>query len=480
MNLKNKKGFFFTAVMLLLVVGLWGWSMFSSVDPSKALPSLGEEKSFVVIGIETPKMWSKRLAQLEEIVKEWAPVRMKIPEIVGEAGRLFPLISEGALMAYPGEDGAPHLIGAFIPDSEMVKKLDAESRSGDMRLSAWDAGERGKQGWILSYPGLKLNVYLLLYKTFPKPLLLTALEPADLDRAIAALKSSKARLKIKNKNAAPDYLLARVPAIGMKDKESMATVNLAWVEDETSAHLQVYSDMLTVRNGGKIAWSNSGKGDLPLLGEGDLSLVFASDLAFLCELIFFDSPDPVKQALQYVSFFTGTNEQKMEEWGQLVRNTRLSAVATLPREGETDPEKGASYLIFESKKEKKMLHSIAKGFANRMAAVELKGWDWMHQMRIGVLGGRDNIVLLGIGKPESFSFKATIPQELKEFAAPTDLLSLIALVNEKTLREFLLPFGRWGSMPTTWMEKIALNGGGSIHLRVKSRERADLGIYWKE
>ena len=480
MNLKNKKWSFFIVVVLSLVAGLWGWSMFSSVDPAKALPDLDEGKSFVVIGIETPKMWSKRLAQMEEIVKEWAPVRIKIPEIVEKAENLFPFISKGSLMAYPGEDGTPHLIGAFIPDSEMVKKLDAEARSGDMWLSVWDTGGRGAQGWTLSYPGLGFKAYLLLYKTFPKPLLLAALEPADLDRAIAALKSSKARLKIKNKNAAPDYLLARVPTIGMKNKEAMATVNLAWVEDKTSAHLQVYSDMLTVRNGERSSWSNSGKGDLPLLGDGDLSLVFASDLAFLCELIFFDSPDPVKQALQYVSFFTGTNEQKMEEWGKLVRNTRLSAVATLPREGETDPEKGASYLVFESKKEGKMLHSIAKGFANRMASVELKGWDWMHQMRMGVLGGRDNIVLLGMGKPESFSFKATIPQELKDFAAPTDLLSLIALVNEKTLREFLLPFGRWGSMPTAGIEKIALNGGGSIHLRITSRERADLGIYWKE
>ena len=104
----------------------------------------------------------------------------------------------------------------------------------------------------------------------------------------------------------------------------------------------------------------------------------------------------------------------------------------------------------------------------------------MHQMRMGVLGGRGDIVLLGMGKPDSFAVKATIPQELKEFAAPTDLLSFIALVNEKTMNEFLIPFGRWGKMPTDGIKKIALDGGGSIHLRVTSHERADLGIYWKD
>ena len=480
MNLKNKKWFFFFAVLVFSAVGFWSWNTLVNIDPAKALPDMGEEKSFAVIGIDTPKMWSERLAQLEELVKEWEPIKFKIPEIAEKSARLFPFITKGALMAYPGEDGTPHIIGAFIPDVKTLKNLDAESQGGDAQLSPWDSGGRGKQGWILSYPALQLKVYLVLHRTFPKPLLLAALEPADLDRAIAALKSSSDRLKIKNKNAAPDYLLARVPAIGTKDKRVMATVNLAWVEDETSAHLQVYSDMLTLRHKGERPWSNSGKADLPLLGDGDLSLVFASDLAFLCELAFFDSPDPVKQALQYASFFIGGSEQQMQEWETLVRNMRLSAVATLPREGERDPEKGASYLVFESKKEAKRLQATAKGFASRMAAVELKGWDWMHQMRMGVLGGRGDIVLLGMGKPDSFAVKATIPQELKEFAAPTDLLSFIALVNEKTMNEFLIPFGRWGKMPTDGIKKIALDGGGSIHLRVTSHERADLGIYWKD
>lgn len=478
--MKRKKQIFFTAIILLLAGGAWAGLTLFSVNPERALPAMDEGKSFVVIGVKTPKVWSARLAQAEEMLKEWVPDG-RVSEIAQKTERLFGLIEEGALMTYPGEDGTPHVIGAFTPDLKMLKKLDAgAAKSEDMRISAWDTGGRGKQGWTLDYSAMRLKVYLLQYKTFPKPLVLAALDPVDLDLAIAALRSGNARLKIKNNNPAPDYLIARIPAIGAKEEGTMATVNFAWVEDKKSAHLQLYTDMFTLRERGSES-NNSGKGDLPLLGDGDLSLVFASDLAFLCELIFYDSPDPIRQALQYVSFFVGADEQKITEWTELVRHTRLSAVATLPREGEADPEKGAAYLVFESKKEGEKLHSIAKGFASRMAATEIKGWDWMHQMRsMGVLGGRGNIVLLGMGKPESFAVEASIPQELKEFAAPTDLLSFIALINEKTLGEFLVPFADWGSIPAEGIKKIAVSGGGSVHLRVKSRERADLGIFWKE
>ena len=85
-------------------------------------------------------------------------------------------------------------------------------------------------------------------------------------------------------------------------------------------------------------------------------------------------------------------------------------------------------MVFESKKEGKRLQATAKKFASRMAAVELKGWDWMHQMRMGVLGGRDDIVLLGMGKHFELWDKATydaqeaqavqgeMPDVLKDFS----------------------------------------------------------------
>ncbi len=64
MNLKNKKWFFFPAVLIFSAVVFFGWNTLVNMDPAKALPNMDEKKSFVVIGIDTPKMWSKRLIQL--------------------------------------------------------------------------------------------------------------------------------------------------------------------------------------------------------------------------------------------------------------------------------------------------------------------------------------------------------------------------------------------------------------------------------
>ena len=43
MNLKNKKWFFFFAVLVFSAVGFWSWNTLVNIDPAKALPDMGEE-----------------------------------------------------------------------------------------------------------------------------------------------------------------------------------------------------------------------------------------------------------------------------------------------------------------------------------------------------------------------------------------------------------------------------------------------------
>ena len=373
---------------------------------------------------------------------------------------------------------------SFIPNADVFDKLVSGSENTLVSIEKWEQ-DKGAEGWILK-PALPLSgsgaevpaLYLLRSGTADGAPVLVSNAPESIDEMIKALKSGSARLRIKRYNPAPDYMQVRFPVRTTTGEEKTAVSEIAWIEDETSAHAQFYSDAFGLMTGRAVPKSGLRGDDLPLLGSGDLALVAAVDIPYACFMAFPTADNSIERVLKEAGALLPS--QYREDLRKVMEEGRISIVAVAGDGGKTDPD--TAYIVLESKAKEAMdrLVSLPKTL---MSSATLQGWDSCHTVEIGrsfnaILAQRGNVLLLGIGSLDSYSRKARIPDDIKDFAAPRDLANLVATPSfwhaaAPAFKQRLLARG----IDPSFLDDAAMPLG-TVQLRVITPEKADLGLYW--
>ena len=479
----SKKKWLALSFVGVAVVAFGAFIFFQQRSSAHFLPKMDEKQTFAVFGVENPKLWARRGKQvIHWYESKGVQLPLRTTGLLSLVEARSSDIASAAALVYQDDSKRWRWVVSLTPSKDAIASVKDGSTSslpisGD--LAEWDSQGRGKKGWTFTSPLTGEKAYVLLYSVFPTPLVLAASDLEELDRAIAAVRSAPDRLQWKNENAAPDYAILRIPV--KKDKE-LATVNLAWVEDEKSAHLQITSDYLKKRSSTEIP-ATLGLGDVPLLGNGELVLVAGADIPFLAQIALPDSTDPIAESLQFAQMLTRVDQSQLALAEKLLRNSRISAVVTLPPGSEDRlMNHGAAYIVIESK-EKEELQEMAQTFGAMFTPVTLDGWTWMYKRESPnvptvIMGAKESAVFLGFAQPESLQSKATIPTQLADFAAPKDFLSVIVSTRNASSRDFLLSLLRSIYPSSTQGAALVSQLEGSIHLRVKTPEKADIGFFW--
>lgn len=483
--MSSKKKWLTLGLVCVVVAAFGTFIFFQQRSAVHFLPQMGEKQKFIVVGIENPKLWARRGRQL---ISWYQAKGVSLPSRTKEVLSLVEArsndVSSAAALVYQDDAKRWRWVVSLTPSKEAIASL-KEGTSSSLPISGdlaeWDSQGRGKKGWMFTSPLTGEKAYVLLHSIFPKPLILAASDIDELDRAIAAIRSSSDRLQWKNENAAPDYALLRIP---VKKDQELATVNLGWIEDAKSAHLQITSDYLKKRSSTQIP-STLGLGDVPLLGNGELVLVAGADIPFLAQIALPDATDPIAESLQFAQMLTRVDQSQLALAEKLLRSSRISAVVTLPPGSEDRLMRhGAAYVVIESK-EKDELQKMAQVFGAMFTPVTLDGWTWMYKRESPnvptvVMGAKDAVLLLGFAQPESLQAKATIPAQLANLAAPKDYLSLIVSTRNASSREFLLSLLRSLYPSSSQGAAFVSDLEGSMHLRLKTPEKADIGFFWED
>ena len=483
-------------------------------SPEAAFPKLAEAENYVLFKLENPQSMQGKLDALarmlpalgdrrfgsaldafEQLGRSFAELASGDVDTTGldqvrtaldgldTAKRYLDLTKRAAVLVVSGDNagrsGQPEIFLSFIPNAE---KFDAYLAS-TTDLQKWETDKAGAKGsaWIVGGDAGSADLYMLRTGDGENVVLVSDSEKG-IERMLEAKRKPEARMEIKRFNQGPDYLQARLP-VAVKDtgEEKNAFAELAWVEDERSAHLQIHTDIYSVMTGRSVPKSGLEGKDLPLLGSGDLALVAAIDLPFACFSVFPAEEDPVGRAL---SFFEGElPEMYLSDIKSIVEQGRVSAVIVAdPATGEPN----TAYLVLETK---------AKGAVDRyyglagffMQPVALEGWDSALSMSIGlpqnpIVARRGDIVLMGIGRPEDYAVAATVPKDIADFAAPHDLMNFVATSSllkasgsslGRTLQKQLIG----ADVPAEVIETLGIDELDAVQFRMMTPEKANLGLY---
>jgi hypothetical protein len=220
------------------------------------------------------------------------------------------------------------------------------------------------------------------------------------------------------------------------------------------------------------------------MGDGELAMVVAVDVPFVCFSAFPTDSDPVGRAL---SEAVGRLPlPQLRDIKAILEQGRMSAVLVMDA---AKNEPNTAYVVIESKAVEQMerLFAIASLFLK--SPVEIPGWNSAYSSSI--VGGldvvaakRSDAVLIGIGKAEDYGAQPVVPDDIKDFAAPHDLVNFVA-------RSSLLSAGesRLGKMARMQLERFGLPGSISdgfdirsvdaLHFRIMTPEYANFGVYWE-
>ena len=479
--------------------------------PEMAFPKVGDGDHYVLFKLENPELMRNKLDAMAKMLPALADKKFSSAldsfEQLGRslsaltsddidtteldsmrsaldgldaAKKYLDMAKQGAVLIVSGDShnaaqkSELHL--SFFPDAE---KFDAYIASA-ANLKKWETSKAGPKGgaWTIGD-----GVYMLRTGDGDDVVLISDAE-SGIDRMLEAMKKPASRMEIKRFNQGPDYVQARVP-IPVRDTGEVKTgfAELAWVEDDRSAHLQIHTDIYSVMTGRAVPKSGLEGKDLPLLGRGDLAFVGAVDLPYACFAAFPLEEDPVGKVLSL--FGDELPAMYMNDIKAIVEQSRASAVVVAdPATGEPN----TAYLVLETKAKSAVdrYYGLAGFF---MQPATLSGWDSALALSIGGLGvdpilaRRGDIVLMGIGKPADYAVEATVPKDIADFAAPHDLLNFVATsalldASDSSLGQKLQEELLGEGIPPSVIETLGIDKLEAVQFRMMTPEKANLGLYW--
>ena len=488
-----KKKYIITLLLLLLVAG--GVSAkfipsFFSSSPEGALPSLPKDSPYILLKVENPLVLQKGIASLLNLKgiltkKDRAEDAISIVELLISK---LDMMKEVAVLL-PPED-ISRIYVSFIPVSDKFDAFLSNPGTSVFNVAKWQT-DKG-DGWRIAVTPIALSganecveLYVLKTSFGSKSIVLMAENEQGIDKMLMAKKSSTTRLKIKRYNPGADYIQSGVslkPIGGGDTKQSVTELALA--ADKSSAHIQIYTDYFSELTGRAVPKSGLKPSSLPILGKGELACVFACDIPYLSFVAMPTEKDPIGKLLEYAAPILGG--QYTTDLKNIMTSGRLSAVVSAPS-GSNKPS--AAYLLVEStaKSELDRLYAMLSKF---MKPSELKGWDSVciaDSEQLGLTGSivaarRGDMLLLGMGALSDYSSEAAIPDSIKSFAAPNDLINFVA-----TASLFGVAKEQLGDVIQSELVDYGVDISGlasnniridAVQLRVITPEKADYGIYW--
>ncbi len=487
------------AILVLIAAGVFAYRFFSGPvsGPERALPLVEAERRLLV-KMENPAIFKSKLRTAMRLLAGAPKFSLpslpgKLPSLADVEGRyasnligILDVAEQAALLIVGGEGGERG--GGFylslIPNEEAFGKLVSSSGNAVFSVEKWEQ-DKGREGWVLKpVPTVaalfeKLPaLYLLRSGTAQNSPVFVSDRPESIDEMKKALASSASRIRIKRYNPAPDYLQASYPVKTPSGEIKTATTEIAWIEDETSAHAQFYSDAFSLMTGRSVPKSGLKGDELPLLGSGNLALVGAVDIPYVCFTAFPSEGDPIGRVMKELGPLVPS--QYREDIRNIMAEGRISVV--MVTEGDLKADPSTAYFVLESKAKESMerLVMLPKSMMKRAT---LEGWDSCYTMEVGrnfslLLAQRGDVLLLGMGRLSEYGRKASIPAEISDFAAPHDLANLVATpsfwnIIRPTFKQRMMAYG----IDPSFMDDPAFEPC-TVQLRVITPEKADLGLYW--
>lgn len=496
---RKKWPFTLLAVLVLIVAGVVARQFFwgSVSGPERALP-LVDAKRQVLVKMENPQIFKSKMQTAIRLLAgapnlSSLPLPDLVPGLSGDGEKyaeglvgLMDVAEQAAFLIVGNEDEGPGtgFYLSFFPHEKAFDELMANPDSALISIEKWEQ-DKGGEGWVLK-PAIPVAgffeklpaLYLLRSGTAKNSPVLVTDRPESIYEMKKALAGSASRIRIKRYNPAPDYLQARYPVKTPSGEAESATTEIAWIEDETSAHAQFYSDAFSLITGRSVPKSGLKGNDLPLLGNGSLALVGAVDIPYACFTAFPSAGDPIGRVMKELGPLVPS--QYREDIRKIMAEGRISVVMVTEDESKTDPN--TAYFVLESTA-KESLERLATLPKSMMKKSALEGWDSCYTVEIGrnfnlLLAQRGNVLLLGMGALSEYGRKAGIPTEIRDFAAPHDLANLVATpsfwnIVRPTFKQRMMAYG----IDPSFMDDPAIKPC-TVQLRVMTPEKADLGLYW--
>lgn len=469
---------------------------FFDARPERALPRLAVKTPYLLIKAEEPAGTEERLLSVLGFLRSVVPSEARtLSELFEEMGDVFDLMGMSGPMAFlftPKTTSRFHV--AFYPEktektgrksfADFIETLDETL----YEVKTWKSEASG-EGWIVRRrvpfsfgAGENACIYVSRRVESGRELIFAAENESGVEAMTSAWRSRASRIKIKRYNKGPAYMQIGFPLEALRsDRSGDVVFEAALQTDEKSAHVQLYTNFLSLL-GGRVTPKSGVKGKkLPLLGRGELSFVFSLDLPFASFVLYPDAPDPVERVLRKMGL--PLSSELAQNLRGIMERGRISAVVTSPHDAES---LGTGYCVVESPDEG-ALKSLLAFLAKSCEPVELRGWKEAYTIspKAGVqllLARQDGLLLAGIGPLEDYGKNAAIPDAIKGFAAPRELCNLVATsalldkVAERVKRDFK---DEIESMGFGWLvpAEIERSGDYALQLRVITAERANLGLY---
>jgi|GEM_PF-5533589 len=486
------------AILALLALAVLVCVIFrgGAKGPEDALPKMDSVYQ-VLVKIENPGVLRNRIKTVRTVlssIQRMPP--MAIPDDLKNAAEgwegvwewadsLLLLANSAAFMAAGEEYEKPTQIYlSFIPNEKAFGEMISNPGHPLYTIEKWDQ-DKGKEGWIAKPrdPAGKLpKLYVLRQSSSKGAPVFVSDNPDSIDRMKRAYASSLNRLSIKRRNAAPDFVQAKVSMKTRDGETKVATSEVAWIEDDTSAHIQIAANAISLITGNNMPKSGVRGFDFPLMGSGDVTMISAIDIPYLC---FFASPraiDPVHDVLdKSVGKFAGmVPEPLMTMIYEVMKFGRITVVAVSGKDEAL--EDGVVYFVVESKA-KEAMDRLANVVKLAMRKSSLPGWDSFYTLNLRrglnvVFAHKSDAMMFGIGTRDQYSKKAQIPKNIKDFAAPKDIANLVVtptffglLTNDMSKSLF------GGNADMRFLHEMA-EKNCTVQMRVITPEKSDIGFYW--
>ncbi|MDR3332495.1 MAG: hypothetical protein LBT08_07690 [Synergistaceae bacterium] len=498
-------------VAILLMAGAIALRVFLSGPgepggPEIALPRVSAGDEYVLIKMENPRIFKDKLIRLAELLPDlaedldvsefdiddaldalawYSDAAKPLESLLDSARGISALAVPSGSASLADSADSVEIFVSLYADGGVFSKWLLEGDGAEYSPVRWEVANTGgrDEAWTLEtgLPGLDL-LYVLKRPEAGLDLIIISDSEAGVRRMLSARGSARDRLVVKRYNAGPDYLQLKmkVPLIG-RAGTATGVSEVAWVEDDASAHLQIYSDAYSSMTSRSVPKSGI-EGNLPLMGSGDLAMVMALDIPFVCFGAFPTAQDPVDTFLSEVG--GDLPAAQIKDIKTILEQGRISAVLVIDEEKD---EPNTAYLVMESKASEQMDRLFALASLFLKSPVEIPGWNSSYAASIGdisvVAAHREGALLLGIGRAEDFGQKPYVPVDIGDFAAPHDLVNFVARsslldAGESNLgRLARFQVARLG-FPESLAGYLDLQSIEAIQFRIMTPEYANLGIYW--
>ncbi|MDR3355087.1 MAG: hypothetical protein LBO21_08620 [Synergistaceae bacterium] len=497
-------------LVLLFVLGVLSIRFYLSRPSSPAgpvfvLPKVQPGAEYALVRIENPGIFHGKLGWLASMLPDVAYVdgkatlrwggltreMEKYGDVLRPISSILGVADDLSLLAVSDDSGA-RLYASFFSEAGEFGRWLADGDGVSLSPSKWETKHAGRndEAWTmvvdtpLSSEPIKL--YSIKRRHSGSDLVMISDSEEGIVGMMDAAKRSGARLEIKRYNSGLDYvqLHARIPLRGKAGTASSVS-EIAWVEDDTSAHLQSYSNAFSSMTERSVPKSGL-EGNLPMLGSGDVTMIAAADVPFMCFSMFPAASNPVEVFLSNLASGSFPLAQ-MQDITAILESGRVSVVVVTDR---LKNEPSAAYIVVESKAAESMDRVFALASLFLGSPVDLPGWNSAYSSSIVgwqsvIAARRSDTILFGIGRAEEYAQSPTIPEDIGDFADPHDLVNIVARKPFIDVAEYffgnaarykLIERDMWSL--TSEDIKSKLKEIEAVQLRIMTPEYSNLGIYW--